>query len=80
MTQDKLTLNTKRFTLDVSGKRMILRTEDGSRRTDSEDLARDLRVLLAEMAKKQVSDVLEGQPIELGEMLSRTEELLKKYA
>ncbi len=75
-----MTLNTKRFTLDVSGKRMILRTEDGSRRTDSEDLARDLRVLLAEMAKKQVSDVLEGQPIELGEMLSRTEELLKKYA
>lgn len=80
VTKDKLTLNTKRFTLDVSGKRVILRTEDGSKSTDSEDLARDLRTLLAEMAKKQVSDVLEGQPIELDEMLSGTEELLKKYA
>lgn len=80
VTKDKLTLNTKRFTLDVSGKRVILRTEDGSKSTDSEDLAKDLRTLLAEMAKKQVSDVLEGQPIELDEMLSGTEKLLKKYA
>jgi len=36
--------------------------------------------LLAEVAKKHVSDVLEGQPIELDEMLSGTEELPKKYA
>lgn len=80
VTQEKVTLNTKRFTLDVIDARVILRTEDGSKRTDSAELARDLRALLADMAKKQVSDVLEGQPIELDEMLGGTEELLKKYA
>jgi hypothetical protein len=80
VTQDKVTLNTKRFTLDVIGARVILRTEDGSKRTDSAELARDLKALLADTAKKQVSDVLEGQPIELDEMLRGTEELLKKYA
>jgi hypothetical protein len=80
VTQDKVTLNTKRFTLDVIGARVILRTEDGSKRTDSTELARDLKALLADTAKKQVSDVLEGQPIELDEMLRGTEELLKKYA
>jgi hypothetical protein len=79
VTQDKVTLNTKRFTLDVIGARVILRTEDGSKRTDSTELARDLKTLLADTAKKQVSDVLEGQPIELDEMLRGTEELLKKY-
>ncbi|QQG48757.1 MAG: hypothetical protein HY247_00060 [archaeon] len=80
VTQSKVTLNTKRFTLDVVGTRVVLRTEDGSKSTDSAELARDLRTLLAEMAKKQVSDVLEGLPIELDEMMSGTEELLKKYA
>lgn len=80
VTQDRVTLNTKSFTLDVIGSRVILRAEDGSKSTDSSLLARDLRALLADMAKKQVSDVLEGLPIELDEMLGGTEELLKKYA
>ena len=80
VTQDKVTLNTKRFTLDVVGTRVILRSEDGSKSTDSAQLARDLRALLADTAKRQVSDVLEEQPIELDEMLSGTEGLLKKYA
>jgi hypothetical protein len=80
VTQNKVTLNTKRFTLDVISDRVILRAEDGSKSTDSVELARDLKALLADMAKKQVSDVLEGLPIELDEMMSGTEELLKKYA
>lgn len=80
VTPDKVTLNTKKFTLDVIGTRVILRAEDGSKKTDSEQLAKDLRELLADTAKKQVSDVLGGQPIELDEMLSGTEELLEKYA
>ncbi|MBI3859474.1 MAG: hypothetical protein HY296_04450 [Thaumarchaeota archaeon] len=80
VTQDKVTLNTKTFTLDIVGSRVILRAEDGSKSTDSSPLARDLRALLADTAKKQVSDVLEGLPIELDEMLGGTEELLKKYA
>ena len=80
VTKDKVTLNTKRFTLDVIGSRVVLRTEDGSKSTDSAQLAKDLRDLLAVTAQKQVSDVLEGQPIELDEMLSGTDGLLKKYA
>jgi hypothetical protein len=80
VTKDKVTLNTKRFTLDVIGSHVILRTEDGSKSTDSVQLAKDLRDLLAVTAQKQVSDVLEGQPIELDEMLSGTDGLLKKYA
>ena len=79
VTQEKVTLNTKRFTLDIVGTTVMLRTEDGSKKTESGQLAGDLRTLLADTAKKQVSDVLEGQPIELDEMLSGTEELLKKY-
>ncbi|MDA4125323.1 MAG: hypothetical protein OK438_07775 [Thaumarchaeota archaeon] len=80
VTQEKVTLNTKRFTLDILGDRVMLRTEEGSKRTDSVELSRDLRALLADTAKRQVSDVLEGQPIELDEMLGGTEVLLKKYA
>jgi len=79
VTQDKVTLNTKRFTLDVIGTRVILRAEDGSKSTDSAQLARDLRALLADTAKKQISDVLEEQPIDLGEMISTTEEVLAKH-
>lgn len=80
VTQNKVTLETKRFTMDVIDTRVILRTEDGSKSTDSAALARDLKALLADTAKKQVSDVLQGQPIELEEMMSGTEELLKRYA
>lgn len=79
VTKDKVTLNTKKFALNVSGGRVLLRTEGGSKSTDSGELAKDLRTLLADMAKKHVADVMEGEPIELDEMLNGTEELLKKY-
>jgi hypothetical protein len=79
VTQSKATLNTKNFALNVSGNKVILRAEDGSRSTESPALAKDLLQLLTETANKQVKDVMEGQPMELDDMIVRTEEVLKKY-
>jgi len=79
VTQDKVTLDTRRFTLKVSGDNVILRTEEKTRSTESEALADDLRTLLTETAKRQVSDVMEGMPIDLSEMFTTTEEVLAKH-
>jgi len=75
----KMTLNTGKFTLNVTGDRVILRAETGSKSTDSPDLARDLRNVFTDEAKKHIQDVMKGMPIDLDEMLSSTEEVLKKY-
>ncbi len=79
VTQDKVTLDTRKFTLKVSGDNVVLRTEDKTSRTESKALANDLRTLLAETAKKQVKDVMEGTPIDLSEMVTTTEEVLAKH-
>jgi hypothetical protein len=79
VTQDKITLDIRKFTLKVSGENVVLRTEDKTSRTQSKALANDLRSLLTETAKKQVKDVMEGNPIDIGEMLNTTEEVLAKY-
>jgi len=79
VTQDKITLDTRKFTLKVSGDNVILRTEDKTNRTESKALANDLRSLLTETAKKQVKDVMEGSPIDLSDMFTTTEEALAKY-
>jgi hypothetical protein len=79
VTQDKITLDTRKFTLKVSGDSVILRTEDKTSRAESRALANDLRTLLSETAKKQVRDVMEGTPIDLSEMFSTTEEVLAKH-
>lgn len=79
VTQDKITLDTRKFTLKVSGDNVLLRTEAKTSRTESKALANDLRSLLSETAKKQVKDVMEGSPIDLGEMFATTEEALAKY-
>jgi hypothetical protein len=79
VTQDKITLDIRKFTLKVSGDSVVLRTEDKTSRTESKALASDLRSLLTETAKKQVRDVMEGSPIDIGEMLNTTEEVLAKY-
>ncbi len=79
VTQDKVTLDTRKFTLKVSGDNVVLRTEEKTSRTESKALANDLRSLLTETAKKQVKDVMEGSPIDLGEMFTTTEEVLAKY-
>ena len=79
VTQDKITLDIRKFTLNVSGDTVFFRTEDKTSRTESKALANDLRSLLTETAKKQVSDVMEGTPIDIGEMLNTTEEVLAKY-
>jgi hypothetical protein len=78
-TQDRITLDTRRFTLKVSGNNVILRTEDRTRSTESMALANDLRTLLTDTAKKQVSDVMEGNPIDLSEMFTATEAVLAKH-
>ncbi len=79
VTQDKITLDIRKFTLKVSGDTVVLRTEEKTSRTESKALANDLRSLLTETAKEQVRDVMEGSPIDIGEMLSTTEEVLAKY-
>ena len=79
VTQDKITLDIRKFTLKVSADTVVLRTEDKTSRTESKALANDLRSLLTETAKKQVRDVMEGNPIDISEMLNTTEEALAKY-
>lgn len=79
VTQDKITLDTRKFTLKVLGDNVIFRTEDKTSRTESKALANDLRALLTEAAKKHVKDVMEENPIDLVEMLNTTEEVLAKY-
>jgi len=79
VTNSKATLNTRNFTLNVSGDKVVFRTEEGSKKTESAALAKDLRDLLTETANNQVKDVMTGEPMELDDMLVRTEEVLKKY-
>ncbi len=79
VTEDKITLDTRKFTLKVSGDSVILRTEEKTSRTESRALANDLRTLLTEIAKKQVKDVMEETPIDLVEMFTTTEKVLAKY-
>jgi hypothetical protein len=75
----KVTLNTKKFALDITGNRVVLRAEAGSKSTDSQPLAQGLRDITTEEAKKHVRDVIEGVPIDLDEMLANIEEVLKKH-
>jgi len=75
----KMTLNTRKFTLNVTADRVVLRADSGSKSTDSPSLAQDLRNLFTEEAKKHIQDVMKGVPIDLDEMLSSTEGVLKKY-
>jgi hypothetical protein len=79
VTRDKITLDTRKFTLKVSGNNVVLRTEDKTSSTESKPLASDLRTLLTEIAKKQVKDVMEATPIDLSEMFAATEEVLAKH-
>ena len=79
VTQDKIILDTRRFTLKVSGNNVVLRTETKTSTSESRAFANDLRVLLTETAKKQVRDVMEGTPIDLGEMFDTTEKVLAKH-
>ncbi len=79
VTQDKIQLDTGKFTIKVSGDGVVLRTEQKTSATESKQLANDLRKLLTETAKKHVSDVMEGTPIELSEMFAATQEALIIY-
>lgn len=79
VTQDKITLDTGKFTLKVSGDGVVLRTEQKTSATESKQLANDLRKLLTETAKKHVRDVMEETPIDLSEMFAATQEVLTIY-
>ncbi len=79
VTKDKITLDTRKFTLKVSGNNVVLRTEAKTSTTESKELANDLRTLLTETAKKQVRDVMEGTPIDIGEVFTTTEKVLAKH-
>ena len=79
VTPAKATLSANKFTLNIIGNKVILRSEGGSKSTESADLAKDLLGLLTETANSQVKSVMSGQPMELDEMLLGTEEVLKKH-
>ncbi|HYY92197.1 MAG TPA: hypothetical protein VE955_09425 [Candidatus Dormibacteraeota bacterium] len=79
VTQDKITLDTGKFTLKISGDKVVFRTEQKTSATESKQLANDLRKLLTETAKKHVRDVMEGTPIDLSEMFATTQEALTIY-
>jgi hypothetical protein len=79
VTHDKITLDTTKFTLKISGDKVILRTEQDTSATESKQLANDLRRLLTETAKKHVRDAMEGTPIDLTEMFATTQEVLTIY-
>lgn len=79
VTQDKVALDTRKFTLKVMGDTVVLRAEEKTRTTESKELARDLRTLLAEIVKRQVREVMEGVPIDLSEMLTATEGVLARH-
>ena len=79
VTGEKVTLTTKKFALNISGDKVVLRGNEGSKSTDSSGLAKDLKDLLADAAKKHVRSVMQGQPIDLEDMLARTDEALRKY-
>src|SRR5205807_397789 len=74
VTQDKITLDPRKFTLKVLGDNVVFRTEDKTSRTESKALANDLRELLTEAAKKQVKDVMEENPIDLVKWPKRPKE------
>ena len=80
VSHDKVTLDTAKFALSITGDKVVLRSEDKTTSTESKSLAGDLRALLTETAKSQVKDVMEGVPIDLSEMLAKTEEVLSKHA
>jgi hypothetical protein len=79
VTTDKITLDTGKFTLKISGDSVVLRTEQKTSATESKQLASDLRKLLTDTAKKHVKDVMEGTPIDLSEMFAATQEVLTIY-
>jgi hypothetical protein len=79
VTTDKITLDTGKFTLKISGDSVVLRTEQKTSATESKQLANDLRKLLTETEKKHVRDVMEGTPIDLSEMFAATQEVLTIY-
>lgn len=79
VTQDKVSLDTRKFTLKVSGNTVVLRAEDKTQTTDSKDFAGDIRTTLTEAAKRQVKGLMEGVPVDLSEMLDATEEALARH-
>src|SRR5256886_17571439 len=78
LTQDKITLDTRKFTLKVLGDDVVFRTEDKTSRTESKALDNDQRALLTEAAKKQVKDVMEANQIDVLEKLKTKKEELGK--
>ncbi len=79
VTKDKVTLDTRKFMLQVSGDTVSLRTEDKTNAIESKEFADDLRTLLTKTVEKQVKNVMEETPIDLSEMLATTEEVLAKH-
>jgi hypothetical protein len=80
VTQSVITLETSKLTINVYASRVLLRTAEGkTKSTESAELASDLKKALTGLAMKQVRDLLAGEPIDLEEMLVKTEEVLVGY-
>ncbi|HEX4920153.1 MAG TPA: hypothetical protein VFV92_05375, partial [Candidatus Bathyarchaeia archaeon] len=78
ITDAKIILDARKFTLKIADDNVILRTEKKTLNTTSRTLANDLRTLLTGIAKKQIKDVMEGNPIDLEEMFNATDLALSK--
>ncbi len=79
VTQNGISLDTEKFTVKIIGSKVVLRTGGKTRSTEDQALANDLKSVLAELARKQVRDVIDGLPIDLDELLTRTEEVLGRH-
>ncbi len=80
VTHNNVSLETAQFTINVQEGKVVVREQDGKlKSSQSADLARDLKSVLSELAMKQVRDIIAGEPVDLGELLERTEEVLNRY-
>jgi hypothetical protein len=79
--QSVISLETSRFAVNVYPSRVLVRTAEGkTKSTESQQLANDLKEALTALAMKQVKDLIAGEPIDLEEMLTKTEGVLTRYA
>jgi hypothetical protein len=79
VTQNGVSLDTQKFTVKIVGSKVAFRSDGKTRSTESPALANDLKAVIAELARKQVQDVIDGVPIDLSEMLTKTEEALERH-
>jgi hypothetical protein len=80
VTKNNVSLETARFTITIQEGKVVVREQNGKMKSsDSEELASDLKSAFRDLAAKQVKDVMACEPIDFGELLEKTEEVLQRY-